>query len=128
MSQPLILSAAAALVAILLVVRMRWRAKRTRELRDASERWQEEQLSTLERRTYGELARLPAKSPLATPYHLNDLKFYISRQTGKDGVIEISVREYKRVLFVFEASLGPSFEIAPNGEIVRHTFEHDPTD
>jgi hypothetical protein len=122
------LNAAALLVAILLVIVTRLRAKRRQRLREESDRWQEEQLSMLERRPYAELVQLPRRRPLSTPSHLNGLKFYTSRQTGDDGVIEISVREYRRLLVVFEASLGPSFEIDPKGKIVRHTYEHDPED
>jgi hypothetical protein len=102
--------------------------RRTRELIDAMTRWQDEQLAMLERKTYAELAGLPSRSRLATPPHLKGLKFYISRKTGHDGTVEISVREFTRFLFVVEGSIGPSFEMLPNGEVSRNEYEHDPDD
>ena len=74
------------------------------------------------------MGRLPPKSPLSPPPHLKGLKFYISRQTHDNGVIEIAVREYKRMWFIFEGSLGPSFEVDPDGTIERATYAHDPAD
>ena len=44
-----------------------------------------------------------------------------------DNGVEISVREYVRFL-IFETSMGPSFEMLPNGEIIREEYEHDPED
>jgi len=102
--------------------------KRTKELLEAGWRWQEEQLAVLERKTYTELAALGRKSPLRCPPHLNGLKFYVSRKPGDNGGIEISVREYTRFLLIFEGSIGPSFEMLPDGRVIREVDDHDPED
>jgi hypothetical protein len=94
---------------------------------EAGQRWLEEQLRLLEHKTYTGLAALPAKTPLETPPQLAGLKFYISRRPGDAGGIEISARQYKRFLFI-ETSLGPSFEMLPDGEVIRHEFHFDPDD
>jgi hypothetical protein len=95
-------------------MRTRW----TDERREASERWQSEQLGILERKTYAELAALAAKTPLPAPRHLPGLQYYVSRKPGDKGGIEISVRQYTRFL-LFESSIGPSFEMLPDGRVIR---------
>lgn len=76
-------------------------ASRRRALRDTSRRWQDEQLGLLARKTYAELDALPPKTPLPCPQQLKGL-----------------------ILF-FEASIGPSFEMLPDGRVIRDHSEEE---
>jgi hypothetical protein len=101
---------------------------RTPELLQARSDWLDDQLRRLESKPYSELFALPRRTKLATPPHLNGLKFYVSRKRGDNGGVEVSVREYTRFLFIFEGSIGPSFEKLSDETIIREETDHDPED
>jgi hypothetical protein len=94
---------------------------------EARRQWQDEQLRNYEGKSYGELVALPRRAPLASPPHLPGMKFCVVRKAGANGGVEISVREFTRFL-IFGSGIGPSFEMLPDGQLIREDTEHDPED
>lgn len=97
-------------------------------LLEARRAWLDEQLRVFQIKTYEELAALPKRSALAGPPHLPGMKFHVSRKTGPNGGVEVSVREHSRFLFIFEGSVGPSFEKLRDGTLVVEEESGEPED
>jgi hypothetical protein len=99
-----------------------------RELARSASKWQEAQLNTFAKRPFAELALMPQRTKLETPPHLKGLRLAVERRAGSNGGIEISVKRIWRSFLIFEGSVGPSFEMLPDGRILYPDTSADDDD
>ena len=82
--------------------------------------WQDSVLTDLAKKSYAELASLPAVTHLPAPGEFTGGRFTIERRLGEQGGIDICVRAHRQFLLIFSGSSGPSFEMLPDGTLVSH--------